>query len=61
MIKQLAHSAVSDIFSLNSGVVYRIPKYQREYTWGIKDWEALFNDVTENDFGYFLGSYICLV
>lgn len=60
MIKQLAHSAVSDIFSLNSGVVYRIPKYQREYTWGIKDWEALFNDVTENDFGYFLGSYICV-
>ncbi len=60
MIKQLAHSMVSDIFSINREVVYRIPKYQREYTWGIKDWEALFNDVIENDFGYFLGSYICV-
>ncbi len=38
----------------------QIPKYQREYTWGINDWDALFNDVTENDYGYFLGSYICV-
>ena len=60
MIKQVAHPTVSEIFSINSNIVYRIPKYQREYTWGIKDWDALFNDVTENDFGYFLGSYICV-
>lgn len=60
MIKQVAHPTVSDIFAINNNVVYRIPKYQREYTWGIKDWDALFNDVTENDFGYFLGSYICV-
>lgn len=60
MIKQVAHPTVSDIFAINSNVVYRIPKYQREYTWGINDWDALFNDVTENDFGYFLGSYICV-
>ena len=60
MIKQVAHPTVSDIFAINSNVIYRIPKYQREYTWGINDWDALFNDVTENDFGYFLGSYICV-
>ena len=60
MIKQVAHPTVSDIFAINSNVVYRIPKYQREYTWGINDWDALFNDVTENDYGYFLGSYICV-
>lgn len=60
MIKQVAHPTVSDIFAISSNVVYRIPKYQREYTWGINDWDALFNDVTENDFGYFLGSYICV-
>lgn len=60
MIKQVVHPMVSDIFAINSNLVYRIPKYQREYTWGINDWDALFNDVTENDFGYFLGSYICV-
>ena len=60
MIKQVAHPTLSEIFSINNNVVYRIPKYQREYTWGINEWDALFNDVTENDFGYFLGSYICV-
>ena len=60
MIKQVVHPTVSDIFAINNNVVYRIPKYQREYTWGINEWDALFNDVTENDFGYFLGSYICV-
>lgn len=59
MIKQVAHPTISEIFSINN-IVYRISKYQREYTWGINDWNALFNDVTENDFGYFLGSYICV-
>ena len=60
MIKQVAHPTLSEIFSINNNVVYRIPKYQREYTWGINNCDALFNDVTENDFGYFLGSYICV-
>lgn len=60
MIKQVAHPTISEIFSINNNVVYRIPKYQREYTWGINDWDALFNDVTENELGYFLGSYICV-
>ena len=60
MIKKVDQTPVSDIFSINSDRIYRIPKYQREYTWGINDWDALFNDVTENDPGYFLGSYICV-
>lgn len=60
MIKTVNQTTVADIFSINSDKVYRIPKYQREYTWGINDWDALFNDVTENDYGYFLGSYICV-
>lgn len=60
MIKTVDQTTVADIFSINSDKVYRIPKYQREYTWGINDWDALFNDVTENDYGYFLGSYICV-
>lgn len=60
MIKTVDQTTVADIFSINSDKVYRIPKYQREYTWGINDWDALFNDVTENEYGYFLGSYICV-
>ena len=60
MIKTVDQTTVADIFSINSDKVYRIPKYQREYTWGINDWDALFNDVIENDYGYFLGSYICV-
>ena len=60
MIKTVSQTTIADVFSINSDKVYKIPKYQREYTWGIKEWDALFNDVTENDFGYFLGSYICV-
>lgn len=60
MIKKVAQTSVADIFSINSDRIYRIPKYQREYTWGTRDWDALFKDVTENDNGYFLGSYICV-
>lgn len=60
MIKTVDQTTVADIFSINSDKEYRIPKFQREYTWGINEWDALFNDVTDNDYGYFLGSYICV-
>lgn len=60
MIKTVEQTTIADIFSINSDKIYRIPKYQREYTWSLKDWDALFNDITENDSGYFLGSYICV-
>ena len=60
MIKTVSQTTIADVFSISSDKVYKIPKYQREYTWGIKEWDALFNDVTENDIGYFLGSYICV-
>ena len=60
MIKTVEQTKESDIFSIKSNTIYRIPKYQREYTWGPSDWDALFNDVIENESGYFLGSYICV-
>lgn len=41
-------------------MVYAIPRYQREYTWKLEQWESLFDDVEENDPGYFLGSIICI-
>lgn len=51
---------ISQVFDPESKAIYEIPKYQREYTWGPKQWEALFDDLTENKEGYFLGSIICI-
>jgi uncharacterized protein with ParB-like and HNH nuclease domain len=30
---------------------FHVPKYQREYAWGRKEWEQLLADVEENDPG----------
>ncbi len=51
---------VSQVFDPDSKVIFEIPKYQREYTWGSREWEALFDDLTDNEDGYFLGSIICI-
>lgn len=51
---------ISQILDPESKAVYEIPKYQREYTWGLKQWEALFDDLMEHGEGYFLGSIICI-
>ena len=60
MIKSVNNYPVSQLFDIEAGVVYAIPRYQREYTWGKNQWETLFDDVQENDPGYFLGSIICI-
>lgn len=39
---------------------FHVPKYQREYAWGRKEWEQLLLDIDENDSGYFMGSLICV-
>jgi hypothetical protein len=60
MIKSAYNYPVSQLFDIEAKVVYTIPRYQREYTWGKNQWESLFDDVLENDSGYFLGSIICI-
>lgn len=60
MIKSVNNYPVSQLFDIEAGVVYAIPRYQREYTWRKEQWESLFDDVQENDPGYFLGSIICI-
>lgn len=60
MIKHVDQYSISQIFSNDSNTEYKIPKYQREYTWGINEWNLLFNDIIENENGYFLGSFICV-
>jgi uncharacterized protein with ParB-like and HNH nuclease domain len=44
----------------NKELYYQIPPYQREYSWGKDNWERLFDDILENEEGYFLGSIICI-
>lgn len=41
-------------------LIYKIPPYQREYSWTKEQWENLFDDINENESGYFLGSIICI-
>lgn len=60
MIKSANNYPISQLFDIDSNIVYAIPRYQREYTWGKWQWEKLFDDILENDKGYFLGSIICI-
>ena len=60
MIKSVNNYPISQLFDIEAVVVYAIPRYQREYTWKMDQWESLFDDVEENDPGYFLGSIICI-
>ena len=60
MIKSVNNYPISQLFDIEAGVVYAIPRYQREYSWGKNQWESLFDDVLENNLGYFLGSIICI-
>ena len=60
MIRDTKQKQISEIFPNDRDLIYEIPKYQRKYTWGVNEWEMLFNDVIENDDGYFLGSTICV-
>jgi uncharacterized protein with ParB-like and HNH nuclease domain len=58
-----AHSMpFSKIIDVDQGARehFHVPKYQREYTWGRKEWEQLLLDIDENDPGYFMGSLICV-
>ena len=57
-IKHVDKAPVSVLFRTDSRAIFEIPKYQREYTWGLKDWESLFDDLADNDLGYFLGTII---
>jgi len=60
MIKSVNNYPISQLFDPEGNVVYAVPRYQREYTWGKPHWENLFDDLLENDPGYFLGSIICI-
>ena len=60
MIKSVFNYPISTLLDIESNIIYSIPRYQREYTWGKPQWERLFDDLVENDSGYYLGSIICI-
>ncbi len=60
MIKSVNKYQVHQIFSIEDKIIYAVPRYQREYAWGKSHWERLFDDLMDNDPGYFLGSIICI-
>ena len=37
---------VSQLFNQDESFVYEVPKYQREYKWRVREWEALYDDLT---------------
>lgn len=60
MIKEAKLKNITELFSLDKNFVYTIPRYQREYVWGKKNWETFFDDIIYNENGHFLGAIICI-
>jgi len=54
--------AVADLFGKNDNKenMYKVPPYQREYSWGKEQWDNFFVDIVENEKGYFIGSMITI-
>lgn len=59
-MKPHEHTVSSLIKCETEHPLFKIPKYQRPYTWGTVDCEKIFDDVDDNDKGYFIGSIICI-
>jgi len=53
---------IHELLSQNTNTVFNVPAYQREYSWRKEQWDALFDDLIEEepDSGHFLGTIICV-
>jgi len=60
MIRSVNEYPMSAIFATEQKIKYVIPRFQRAYQWRKKQWEALFNDISENGKNYFLGTIITI-
>lgn len=60
MIKSANQYPVHALLSYEGNLMYRIPPYQREYSWQKAQWEDLFQDLIEADGAHFLGTIITL-
>lgn len=63
MIKSAYQKNVCEVLGKdnNKENLYKIPDYQREYSWSVENWDSLYDDLKDNEEGYFLGSIICIV
>jgi len=60
MIDSATPYPIHALLSHESNLMYRIPPYQREYSWQKSQWEELFQDLVEADGSHFLGTIITL-
>ena len=65
MIKDAHKYPLHDTSLFNPGAtgvqtVFKIPAYQRPYVWNVRNWEKLFDDITDNERGYFVGAILCV-
>jgi len=60
VIKSANQYPVHTLLSHEGNLTYRIPPYQREYSWQKSQWEDLFEDLVEADGSHFLGTIITL-
>lgn len=60
MIQSVNKYHIYEIYASDGKFFFSIPKYQREYTWSYREWEALYDDISENSHEYFIGSIICI-
>lgn len=60
MIKSASQYPVHTLLSHEGNLMYRIPPYQREYSWHKAQWEELYQDLIEADGAHFLGTIITL-
>lgn len=60
MIKSATQYPVHSLISHEANTQYRVPPFQREYSWQKSQWEDLFEDLLEADGAHFLGTIICL-
>jgi len=60
VIKSANQYPVHALLSHEGNLTYRIPPYQREYSWQKTQWEELFQDLIEADGSHFLGTIITL-
>ncbi|HAZ38385.1 MAG TPA: DUF262 domain-containing protein, partial [Exiguobacterium sp.] len=49
---------ISEIFSIEGKTIYKIPIYQRNYSWNDSNIESLYNDVINEESGYYLGNLL---
>jgi hypothetical protein len=60
VIKSANQYPVHTLLSYEGNLMYKIPPYQREYSWQKAQWEDLFQDLIEADGPHFLGTIITL-